>query len=82
LQTDFWAAIYIPEIGIGKKLIFSGVLPLPGYYWYKAGLTSGQTSLPCSVHRPEYVPYAGLYTKSTLINIVWAEFLLSFEHCP
>ncbi len=73
---------YIPEIGIGKKLIFSGVLPLLGYYWYKAGITSVHTSLPQSVHRPEYVPYAGLYTKSTLINIVWAEFLLSFEHCP
>jgi hypothetical protein len=46
---------YIPEIGIGKKLIFSGVLPLPGYYCYKVGITSGDTSLPWAVHRPEYV---------------------------
>lgn len=34
------------------------------------------------MHRPEYVPYAGLYTKPTLINIVGAEFCFVLSTAP
>ncbi len=73
---------YIPEIGIGKKLIFSGVLPLPGYLlvqgWYyfrlyKPAMVSAQTRV-CTICRPIY--------KTNTHKYCGGRILLRFEHCP